>query len=54
VFLLDDYVAGLEYDGLPTQEVYNSYVVWCGHNGYRPMNAAIRHTCNRDQAERLT
>jgi len=37
-FLLDNYVAGFEYEGLPSQEVYNSYVTWCGNNGYRPMN----------------
>jgi putative DNA primase/helicase len=37
-FLLDNYVAGLEYEGLPSMEVYQSYVRWCEANGYRPMN----------------
>jgi len=37
-FLLDNYVAGFEYEGLPSQEVYNSYVRWCSCNGYKPMN----------------
>jgi putative DNA primase/helicase len=37
-FLLDNYVAGLEYEGLPSQEVYDSYVRWCSCNGYKPMN----------------
>lgn len=37
-FLLDNYVAGLEYEGLPSMEVYQAYVRWCENNGYRPMN----------------
>jgi phage/plasmid-associated DNA primase len=34
-FLLDNYVAELEYEGLSSQEVYESYVSWRGKNGYR-------------------
>jgi putative DNA primase/helicase len=37
-FLLDNYVAGFEYEGLPSQEVYQAYTRWCENNGYRPMN----------------
>jgi P4 family phage/plasmid primase-like protien len=37
-FLLDNYTAGLEYEGLPSMEVYQSYTRWCEANGYRPMN----------------
>ena len=37
-FLLENYVEGLDFEGTPTQEVYDSYVAWCGENGYRPMN----------------
>jgi len=37
-FLLDNYVAGFEYEGLPSMEVYQAYVRWCENNGYRPMN----------------
>jgi P4 family phage/plasmid primase-like protien len=37
-FLLDNYVAGPGYEGLPSQEVYQAYVRWCGNNGYRPLN----------------
>jgi phage/plasmid-associated DNA primase len=65
-FLLANYVAGLDYAGLPTQEVHNSYVLWCGRNGYRPMNAAnfgkevkrtlpgIRNERKRDRGRRVT
>ncbi|MBN2315441.1 MAG: hypothetical protein JXM79_16040 [Sedimentisphaerales bacterium] len=57
-FLLDNYVASLDYDGLPTQEVYESYVRWCGRNGYRPMNAAnfgkeVKRTLNGVKQERI-
>lgn len=38
-FLLDNYVAYFDYDGLPTQEVYACYVAWCQNNGYRPLNS---------------
>jgi len=37
-FLLENYVEGLDFEGIPTQEVYDSYVAWCGENGYRAMN----------------
>jgi len=37
-FLLDNYVASFEYEGLPCQEIYDSYVRWCGNNGYKPLN----------------
>jgi len=30
----------LDFEGIPTQEVYDSYVAWCGENGCRPMNNA--------------
>jgi P4 family phage/plasmid primase-like protien len=39
-FLQDNYVAALEYEGLPCKEVYESYVTWCHENGYRPMNSS--------------
>jgi P4 family phage/plasmid primase-like protien len=39
-FLLENYVKGLDFEGIQTQEVYDSYVAWCGENGYRPMNNA--------------
>ena len=34
----DRIAEGLDFEGIPTQEVYDSYVAWCGENGYRPMN----------------
>ncbi|MHC4748533.1 MAG: primase-like DNA-binding domain-containing protein, partial [Planctomycetota bacterium] len=37
-FLLDNYVARPEYEGLPSREVYGCYVRFCKANGYRPMN----------------
>jgi len=37
-FLLDNYTDGLEYEGLPSMEVYQAYVHWCENNGYHPMN----------------
>jgi P4 family phage/plasmid primase-like protien len=39
-FLLDNYVAGLEYEGLPCKELYESYVTWCHENGHRQMNSS--------------
>jgi len=37
-FLLDNYISGLEYEGLPSSEVYDSYTTWCINNGHRPMS----------------
>ncbi len=37
-FLLDNYICGLEYEGLPSGEVYDSYTTWCCINGHRPMS----------------
>ncbi len=39
-FLLENYVAALEYEGLPTAEVYQACVQWCRDHGYRPLNAS--------------
>jgi putative DNA primase/helicase len=38
-FLLDNYVCSLEFEGLPSREVYDCYVRWCHENGYRPLNS---------------
>jgi P4 family phage/plasmid primase-like protien len=38
-FLLDNYAAGLDYGGLPAQEVYACYVRYCQDNGFRHMNS---------------
>ncbi|MBN2455748.1 MAG: hypothetical protein JXB29_04290 [Sedimentisphaerales bacterium] len=37
-FLQQNYVASLQYEGLPCQEVYRSYTHFCERNGFRPMN----------------
>ena len=34
----DRIAEGLDFEGIPTQEVYDAYVTRCGENGYRPMN----------------
>ncbi|MBP7052026.1 MAG: hypothetical protein KBE65_13510 [Phycisphaerae bacterium] len=39
-FLLNNYSASLDYDGLPASEVYASYVRWSQDNGFRPVNSA--------------
>ncbi len=39
-FLLDNYVASADYEGLPVREVYQSYQQWCHDNGYRPLAAS--------------
>lgn len=36
---MDNYRWDIELEGLPTQEVYKSYVQWCPDNGYKPMNS---------------
>jgi P4 family phage/plasmid primase-like protien len=38
-FLLDNYAAGLDNAGLPTQEVYGCYVRYCQDNGFRALNS---------------
>jgi putative DNA primase/helicase len=40
VFLEENYIEGFEFDGTPCGEVYQSYVVWCGQNGYHPLNSS--------------
>ena len=40
VFLEENYVECLEFEGVLCGEVYQSYVAWCGQNGYHPLNAS--------------
>ena len=40
VFLEENYIEGFEFDGTPCGEVYQSYVAWCGQNGYHPLNSS--------------
>ena len=40
VFLEENYIEGFEFEGVPCGEVYQSYVAWCGQNGYHALNAS--------------
>lgn len=39
-FLLTNYSASLDEEGLPASEVYAAYVQWSQDNGFRPVNSA--------------
>jgi len=39
-FLLTNYSASLDEEGLPANEVYAAYAQWSQDNGFRPVNSA--------------